>query len=182
MDQEVNSKTTIAPVMAMVCGLFTAFGCGILMSEPAGSFDVHAEVPIAETEVIPTAYQQVQTGQVHTAQMAMAKRPPRMGPPPEIVVKLKAKDEAKRVCDMFWKDNEAGRAEFQKMIKGKPELKGLRLKRVTYSNEFVLDFGPTEEKITPALKSRYRNAVKYLGALPNIAYAEPNVTAQPGRH
>ncbi|WP_018997262.1 hypothetical protein [Hirschia maritima] len=179
MTKDSDRKSSLGAPIAALCGLFTAFGCGYLLSEPETDFV--AEIP-SEPEVIPTAYQSVQTGQISPAQNS--KKPPlpvRLGPPPEIVIKLKDKDEADRICDMFWKDEEAGRKEFDKAFKNKPELANLRLKRVTYSNEFVVDIIPTLDKPPSDIKPLYAKAVKHLSKLPNVAYAEPNATAQPGK-
>lgn len=184
MDNETTKKSSLSPLAAMLCGLFTAFGCAFIVSDPATQLDADLKqdlnVKMLAPQVVATAYHDVQSGSAHPAQMPKISNKPRLGLPPEIVIKLKDKTEAKRICDMFWKNKEAGRLEFRKAIADRPELSGLQLKRVTYSNEFVVDIAPLPELSASDLKSKYAQAVKSLKNLPNIAYAEPNATAQPG--
>ncbi len=186
MDKDSEKKTKLAPVIAMLCGLFTAFGCGFILSEPMGNFDAelaeHSDQTAQTPEIIPTSYQDVRTGGVQPAQNPAGGMPPKFGPAPEIVVMLKNDKEADRICDIFWKDKAAGRAEFDKLFQGQAGLTNLRLKRVSYSNEFVVDLNPDKVDARSDLKSEYMDAVKRLKKLQNIAYAEPNATAQPGKN
>lgn len=186
MDSERKSNSIITAPLAMLAGLFTAFGCGLVMSNPSNSYDAQQHNQSASTgpiEIIPTSYQDVREGTAQPQQLAqVGMAQGRLGPPPEIVVMLKDAKEADRICDIFWKDKPAGRAEFKVLFSGYPELADLNLKRVTYSNEFVLDLGGDGENISGDMKSEYSKAINSLKALPNIAYAEPNATAQPGKN
>ena len=62
------------------------------------------------------------------------------------------------------------------------EFEGLQLKRATYSNELVLDLsGIDAEPGSSELRSRYYEATRKLRESPDVSYAEPNATAQPGK-
>ncbi len=186
MDKDSEQKTPLAPIIAMLCGLFTAFGCGFILSEPMGNFDAelaeHSDQITQTPEIIPTSYQDVRSGSVQPSQNTVGRMPSKLGPAPEIVVMLKNDKEADRICDIFWKDKAAGRVEFDKLFQDHSELANLRLKRVSYSNEFVVDLDPDKVDANSDLKSEYTDAVKHLKKLQNIAYAEPNATAQPGKN
>ncbi len=187
MDSERKSNSVVTAPLAMLAGLFTAFGCGLVMSNPSNSYDAHLKSENASAsdgpiEIVPTSYQDVREGNAQPQQMAqVGMAQGRLGPPPEIVVMLKDAKEADRICDIFWKDKSAGRAEFKALFAAYPELADLNLKRVTYSNEFVLDLDANGENKSEEMKSEYSKAINSLKALPNIAYAEPNATAQPGK-
>ena len=185
MDKESDGRSSLGAPIAALCGVFTAFGCGYLLSEPNSGLEsesIVSEDSLSEPEIIPTAYQSIEKGPVSPAQIVKKNSQlGRLGPPPEIVIKLKDKTEADRICDMFWKDKVAGRKEFENAFKGMPELENLRLKRVTYSNEFVVDIEPILDRPPSELKQLYAKTVKQLSSLPIVAYAEPNATAQPGK-
>ncbi|MFC7292256.1 hypothetical protein ACFQS8_11555 [Hirschia litorea] len=176
----------MAAPLAMFCGLFTAFGCGLVLSAPNNAYEAKqngAQIAHGPVEIVPTSYQDVREGNAQPEQMAqIGMAQGRLGPPPEIVVKLKDAQEADRICDIFWKDKNAGRAAFKSMFADKPDLAKVQLKRVTYSNEFVLDLYSDDEKTSTDMGSEYSKVIKSLKALPSIAYAEPNATAQPGKN
>ncbi len=92
----------------------------------------------------------------------------------EIVVKFKDDAKVKDITDAFWKDQADARKRFEAFRSRNPAFAGLRLDRVTYSNELVLTGAGSE---TPAA---LRTLASKLGALPEISYAEPNATAHPG--
>lgn len=96
----------------------------------------------------------------------------------EIVVKYKDDAKVKDIVDAFWKDQASARAKFEAFKAGRPELAGLKLDRVTYSNELVLvhDGGAPTERRLAAMREI---AAKLKGAA-EISYAEPNMTAHPG--
>jgi hypothetical protein len=97
----------------------------------------------------------------------------------ELVVKLKDDSKIKDIIEAFWRDPAAARSRFDTWSANRAEFAGLRLDRVTYSNELVLvlkDGGAPAER-TAAI----RDAVKKLGAAPDISYAEQQAAlAQPG--
>jgi hypothetical protein len=97
----------------------------------------------------------------------------------ELVVKFKDDGKVKDIIDAFWRDPAAAKARFATWRSNRSEFTGLRLDRVTYSNELVLvleDGGAPAER-TAAI----REAVKKLGAAPDISYAEQQATlAHPG--
>jgi hypothetical protein len=96
----------------------------------------------------------------------------------EIVVKFKDDSRVKDIIDAFWRDQASGRAKFDAWKASRPEFAKLRLDRVTYSNELVLVHDgsvPAAERV-PAMRA----IVTKLGAVADISYAEPNMTAHPG--
>ncbi len=96
----------------------------------------------------------------------------------EIVVKFKDDGKVKDIIDAFWRDQASARSKFEAWKANRPEFSSLKLDRVTYSNELVLvheGAGPADARL-PAM----REIAKKLGALADISYAEPNMTAQPG--
>lgn len=96
----------------------------------------------------------------------------------EIVVKFKDDRKVQDMVDMFWKDAPAARKKFEAFRLGRPEFAGVKLVRVTYSNELVLapitDMGPDKRA------AQVRDLASKMGKAPDIAYAEANVTAKPG--
>jgi hypothetical protein len=92
----------------------------------------------------------------------------------EIVVKFKDDAKVKDIIDAFWKDQADARKRFETFRSRNPAFAGLKLDRVTYSNELVLTGSGAE---APAALRALANK---LGALPEISYAEPNATAHPG--
>jgi hypothetical protein len=97
----------------------------------------------------------------------------------ELVVKFKDDSKIKDIVEAFWRDPAAAKARFGTWSANRAEFAGLRLDRVTYSNELVLvlkDGGAPAERA-----AAIRDAVKKLGAAPDISYAEQQATlAQPG--
>ena len=97
----------------------------------------------------------------------------------ELVVKFKDDSKVKDIIDAFWRDAAMAKSRFETWKSGRAEFAGLRLDRVTYSNELVLVL---EDGGAPAERAAaIREAVKKLGAAPDISYAEQQATlAQPG--
>ncbi len=97
----------------------------------------------------------------------------------ELVVKFKDDGKIKDIIDAFWRDPATARARFETWKSSRTEFAGLRLDRVTYSNELVLVL---EDGVAPAERlAAIREAVKKLGAAPDISYAEQQATmAHPG--
>jgi hypothetical protein len=96
----------------------------------------------------------------------------------EIVVKFKDDAKVKGIIEAFWRDQDSGRARFEAFKAGRPEFAGLKLDRVTYSNELVL----THAGDAPAGRrlAVMRELAARLKSVSDISYAEPNMTAQPG--
>jgi hypothetical protein len=96
----------------------------------------------------------------------------------EIVVKFKDDGRVKDIIDAFWRDQGSAKAKFETWKANRPEFAGLRLDRVTYSNELVL----VHDGSVPAAQrlSTMRTIAGKLGAAADISYAEPNLTAHPG--
>lgn len=96
----------------------------------------------------------------------------------EIVVKFKDDAKVKEIIDAFWRDQGSAKARFETWKAGRPEFAHLRLDRVTYSNELVLvhDGSVPAAQRLPAM----REIAAKLGAVADISYAEPNMTAHPG--
>lgn len=97
----------------------------------------------------------------------------------ELVVKFKDDSKVKDIIDAFWRDPASAKSRFATWKANRAEFAGLRLDRVTYSNELVLVL---EDGGTPAERlAAIREAVKKLGAAPDISYAEQQATlAHPG--
>lgn len=96
----------------------------------------------------------------------------------EIVVKFRDDGRVRDIIDAFWRDQASARARFDAWKAGRPEFAGLRLDRVTYSNELVLVH---EGALPPAERIAAMRAIaSRLGASAEISYAEPNMTAHPG--
>jgi hypothetical protein len=95
----------------------------------------------------------------------------------EVVVKFKDDAKVKDIIDAFWKDSQAAKAKFDIFKRGRPEMAGATLDRVTYSNELVLVYpcaaAPKSERAAAT-----REIVSRLAASPDIAYAEPEMTVQ----
>jgi hypothetical protein len=96
----------------------------------------------------------------------------------EIVVKFKDDAKVKDIIDAFWKNQATARTKFEAFKAGKPQFAGLKLDRVTYSNELVLvDAG----NAAPASRiAAMREIAAKLKSHPDISYADPNMTAHPG--
>lgn len=97
----------------------------------------------------------------------------------ELVVKMKDDAKIRHIIDAFWRDPDAARTHFAKWTAGREEFAGLRLERVTYSNELVLVL---IEDGGPALRAAaLREAARKLAAAPDISYAEQQAAlAYPG--
>lgn len=96
----------------------------------------------------------------------------------ELVVKFKDDGKIKDIIDAFWRDQNSARAKFNAWKASRPEFAALSLDRVTYSNELVLVH---DGSIQPAQRAAaMRTIAAKLGAVADISYAEPNLTAQPG--
>ncbi|MEZ5938724.1 MAG: hypothetical protein R3C52_10970 [Hyphomonadaceae bacterium] len=96
----------------------------------------------------------------------------------EIVVKFKNDAMVKDIIDTFWRDEGAASAKFETFKAGHPEFAGLKLDRVTYSNELVLT---PSASIPPARRlTVMREMAARLTAGGAVSYAEPNLMAQPG--
>ena len=96
----------------------------------------------------------------------------------EIVVKFKDDGKVKDIIDSFWRDQGSARTKFETWKASRPEFAGLKLDRVTYSNELVLVHADASAANTrlPAM----REIAKKLAGVADISYAEPNMTAHPG--
>jgi hypothetical protein len=96
----------------------------------------------------------------------------------EIVVKLKDDAKVKDIVDAFWKDQASAKSKFDAWKARRPEFAGLKLDRVTYSNELVLvhDGSVAAGQRIAAM----RDIAAKLGKTADISYAEPNLTAHPG--
>lgn len=96
----------------------------------------------------------------------------------EIVVKFKDDSKVKDIIDTFWKNAPAAKAKFDAFKAGKPAFAGLKLDRVTYSNELVLV--DAEGGAGPARIALMREIAAKLKTNPDISYADPNMTAHAG--
>jgi hypothetical protein len=96
----------------------------------------------------------------------------------EIVVKFKDDAKVKDIIDAFWKDQASAQQKFEAFKRGKPMFAGLKLGRVTYSNELVLI--DETGQINDARSAAMRAIAARLKDSPDISYADPNMTAQPG--
>ena len=176
-------KSIAAPVAAAALGVTIAIvGGTVLTSNEAKAPEALLEPPLTSTPEAPTA-------------MAPEAAPPEPGgalpgvafdqPTPgavkmgmEIVVKFKDDGKVKDIIDAFWRDQASAKSKFEAWKASHPAFAGLKLDRVTYSNELVLvhdGTGPVDARL-PAM----REIAKKLGANADVSYAEPNMTAQPG--
>lgn len=96
----------------------------------------------------------------------------------EIVVKFKDDGRVKDIIDAFWRDQASAKAKFDAWKANRPEFAGLKLDRVTYSNELVLVHDGSLP--APQRTAAMRAIVTKLGSVADISYAEPNMTAHPG--
>jgi hypothetical protein len=95
----------------------------------------------------------------------------------EVVVKFKDDGKVKDIIDAFWKDPQAAKAKFDSFKRGRPEMTGAKLDRVTYSNELVLVY-PCVAALKSERAAATQEIVGRLMASPDISYAEPEMTAQ----
>ena len=190
MDDEPEEETAQAGLgtkvggpLGVVLGLGLAVATGVFMTEdgPPSSQETAGSVPAVIEEVAPTAV--MENGMVDTAQIGAPPRPGGMPPlPPEIVVAFNDKSKIKPICDLYWKDKDAARAAFVEFASDKPYLAGLRLKSVNYSDNLILELpGNGLAPGSGELRALYGAATKKLRAAPDVKYAEPNSTAQPGK-
>jgi hypothetical protein len=95
----------------------------------------------------------------------------------EVVVRFKDDSKVKHIVDAFWKAPEVARARFHAFKQGRPEMSAATLVRVTYSNELVLTY--LFDSATEAQRLAEARAIAAkLAALPDIAYAEPDLSFQ----
>jgi hypothetical protein len=82
------------------------------------------------------------------------------------------------IVDAFWKDKASAAAKFDALKARRPEFANLKLDRVTYSNELVL----VHDGKGPVIQlGAMRELAAKLGKAADISYAEPNLTAHPGK-
>ncbi len=103
---------------------------------------------------------------------AQGRGAPEMGV--EIVVKFKDDGMVKDITDLFWRDQGAAQTRFSSFKRRWDVLAPVRLARVTYSNELVLVAAGNTSA------DEMRQIARDIGQLPEVSYAEPNSTAQPG--
>jgi hypothetical protein len=82
----------------------------------------------------------------------------------------------KDIIDAFWKDPAVARAKFDLFKRDRPEMAAAGLARVTYSNELILAY-PRLEKAAAGEAMDIRRIAARLASAPDIAYAEPDMTA-----
>ncbi len=175
-DETDDHKSSHAGPIGAGLGLVAAVAAGFFLSEPV---DETAETGPQSPDVRPT-------GLVIAEQIGSlgGGTPPPHRIPPEIVVKFKGElgGLCKDIADQFWADPEGARLRFADLAGQTEALKGLGLKRATYSNELVLELlvVPQGADIRD-IKRLYLDAVKRLESSPDVSYAEPNSTAQPGK-
>ncbi len=184
-DPKHSQSTSLMASVAAGLGVVVAVGCGFFLSEPVDSFD-DSPVASATAKQENSASQEFQPrmGEVQPAQVIIGGggRPPGMPlPEPEIVVKFKNMPVAKEICDLYWKDKAAAQEKFKSTIGAHAGLGDLRLKRVTYSNELVLDMDGPTGPLNGEMRDKYRQAIEGLRSMPETSYAEPNSTAHPGK-
>jgi len=97
--------------------------------------------------------------------------------PAAVVVKFKDDGKVKDIIDAFWKDPQVAKAKFDIFKRGRPEMAGAMLDRVTYSNELVLVY-PCTAASKPERATAIREIARRLTASPDIFYAEPDITVQ----
>jgi hypothetical protein len=172
--------------IAIVVGLTATMNSGKDTAAPSSDAAPIGTSVAGKTAETPAASAEPQTPQPGSAVPGVAQAPaavtrpgaagPQMGM--EIVVKFKDDAKVKDIIDAFWKDQASARARFDALKARRPEFAGLRLDRVTYSNELVLvddSQAPAAERL-PAM----RGIAAKLKDVSDISYAEPNMTAHPG--
>ena len=95
----------------------------------------------------------------------------------EVVVKFKDDGMVKDIIDAFWNNPQAAKAKFDVFKRGRPEMIGATLDRVTYSSELVLVY-PCAVTSKLERATAMREIVSRLMASPDISYAEPEMTVQ----
>ena len=98
-----------------------------------------------------------------------------------VVVKFKDDSKVKHIIDAFWRSPEVAKARFHAFKQGRPEMSAATLAHVTYSNELVLTYVFHAATEAQRLAEGRAIAAK-LAALPDIAYAEPDLSFQTQRY
>jgi hypothetical protein len=93
----------------------------------------------------------------------------------EIVVKFRNDGAVQGIIDAFWKDPQIAREKFDDFKRNRPDMATATLARVTYSNELVLAYGCAA---TADRRAAAREIANRLMTLPDIAYAEPDLSFQ----
>lgn len=94
----------------------------------------------------------------------------------EIVVKFKDDRRITAIRNTFWTDPDGARRLFEEFSRGRSELMSATLARVTYSGELVLVF-PVDSDSRDGGRKAARDLAARLSCLPDIVYAEPDLTA-----
>jgi hypothetical protein len=166
-----------APAAAAI-GIISAIAIGaLLVGSPGANAPATSPPPAdAPTAAIPPPGDPGMAG-------VQFNQPPATGPAAqrtvEIVVKFKDDGKVKDIIDAFWRDQASAKSRFDSWKTGRAEFAGLRLARVTYSNELVL----VHDGSTPPAEraAALRAITAKLAASPDIAYAEQqSAMAQPG--
>ena len=89
-----------------------------------------------------------------------------------IIVKFKDEPVIDEIGKTFRKDPDAVRARFRDWAADKPALRGLTLERASYSGELVL---------TGTGSRSMDEAISAIKAMDNVAYVEPDYSAQPSK-
>lgn len=185
---------TAAPMAAGALGIGAAIIAATLFLDngkapETGAIDTGASAPTSATTSTTTAAIQAPEPGSAIPGVAFDQTPaataPRAGI--EIVVKFKDDAKVKDIIDAFWRDQASAKAKFETFKAGKAAFAGLKLDRVTYSNELVLVAAPPSSGAGAAAapapgdaRAAMRAIAAKLAAHPDVAYAEPNMTAQPG--
>jgi len=162
----------VAPAAAAVGIIAAIVGVSVLTGQPGQSPAPPVVAPVEAPAPLPglpgpVTTQNDQPGAVGGVQAGI-----------EIVVKFKDDGRVKDIIDAFWRDQASARSKFDAWKAGRPEFAGLKLDRVTYSNELVLVH---DGSLAPAERiAAMRTIASRLGAAADISYAEPNMTAHPG--
>lgn len=173
--------------LGVVLGLGVAAATGVFLTEDGPPPSREAAPPYTIEDAAPTSGQNDPParppGLVQPEQLGQPMRPGGMPPPaPEIVVAFNDKSIGKPICDLFWTDKEAAREAFKAFAQSRPYLQGLRLKSVSYSDNFILELEDPRAPVgSSQLRALYGEATTRLRQSPEVKYAEPNSTAQPGK-
>ena len=97
----------------------------------------------------------------------------------DFVVRFKGLPEIEEYLELYRKDPEAGRAAFEAWARDKPELSGLTLTGVTYSDEAILTYVGAKDQIEPT--ASVRAIARRIQSVDGVRYADPDYTAQPGK-
>lgn len=94
------------------------------------------------------------------------------GPAFALIVKFDGEPVLDEIAKTFRKDPDGSRAKFRDWASGKPALRGLTLERASYSGELVL---------TGGAGLNARDTMAAIEAMDNVAYVEPDYSAQPSK-